>query len=338
MNNVAISVIIANKNGEKFLKRCLDSILLEGGNYEVIVVDDGSTDHSVELLKKYSKIKLIELSENKGASMARNFGVSKSVGGFLLFLDVDTKIKAGWYKEIISFFERNGATGAAQVKLLTMNTNSYDYAGDSMGSLGFLIERARGAVDKGQFDKETPIFSGKSAGMIIRKKIFEQLHGFDEDYQIFLEDTDLFWRTWLAGYQVLFAPKIIVWHAFWTKEKPFDHYIDNQLYFRGCRNMIMTQIKNFGLARLVWNLPLLIVSWNVIALVFLFKGQPERFKALIGGVWWNIANFRKTLIKRIKIQKNRKMTDKKLFELVGQGRGLDYYYGKLMAYTSGKAF
>lgn len=342
MAKPTVSVIIANKNGEKFLKRCLDSILLEIGNYEVVVVDDGSNDSSVEVVKthfgKNEKLKLIVLKSNVGAAKARNLGVTASKGGYLLFLDADTKIKQGWYRETVGFFEKNRMAGAAQAKLLTMNTKKYDYAGDLMGSFGFLIERARGANDIGQFDKTTYIFSGKSAGMIIRRNVFEKLGGFDEDYQIFLEDTDLFWRTWLSGYKVMFMPTIVVWHAYWTDEKPFSHYIDNQVFYRGCRNMIATQIKNFGVVRLFWNLPLVICTWMVLAIVFLVKGKPERFLALIEGVAWNIINLRKTLNKRNLIQKSRKISDNDLFRLVGTCRSLGYYLGKLRAYTSGVSF
>lgn len=342
MGKPTVSVIIANKNGEKFLKRCLDSILLEIGNYELIVVDDGSTDGSLCLLNKFfgknRKVSIVDLGKNVGASKTRNVGVKKSLGKYFVFLDADTKIKPGWYRETIRFFEKNRTVGAAQVKLLTMNTTKYDYAGDLMGSFGFLVERARGAVDMGQFDETTYIFSGKSAGMIIRRNVFEKLGGFDEDYQIFLEDTDLFWRTWLAGYQVLFAPTIVVWHAYWTGEKPFSHYVDNQVFYRGCRNMIATQIKNFGTVRLFWNLPLVICTWMILAVVFLIKGKPERFLALIKGVAWNIINLRKTLVKRSLIQKSRKISDRELFGIAGTSRDLGYYLGKLRAYTSGVSF
>lgn len=342
MGKPTVSVIIANKNGEKFLKRCLDSILLEIGNYEVVVVDDGSTDGSVNLLNKYfgknRRVIFVNLGKNLGASRARNVGVEKSGGKYLMFLDTDTKIKQGWYEETVKFFEENRKVGAAQVKLLTMNTKKYDYAGDLMGSFGFLIERARGAADMGQFDEKTIIFSGKSAGMIMRRNVFEKLGGFDEDYQIFLEDTDLFWRTWLAGYQVLFMPTIVVWHAYWTDEKPFSHYVDNQVFYRGCRNMIATQIKNFGAVRLFWNLPLVICTWMILAVAFLIKGKPERFFALIKGLMWNVINLRKTLVKRNLIQKSRKISDSELFGLAGTSRSLGYYLGKLRAYTSGVSF
>lgn len=337
-----ISLIITNRNGAKFLIRCLGSIFVDKGDYEVILIDDGSNDSSIEIIKtcfgKNVKLNLVVLKNNVGAAAARNLGVKKSTGKYLMFLDADTKIKQGWFRETIRFFEENRKVGAAQVKLLTMNTKKYDYAGDFMGSFGFLIERARGATDTGQFDEITSIFSGKSAGMIIRRIVFEKLGGFDEGYQIFLEDTDLFWRTWLAGYKVLFVPTIVVWHAYWTDEKPFSHYVDNQVFYRGCRNMISTQIKNFGIVRLCWNLPLVICTWLILAVVFLIKGKPERFFALTKGVAWNIVNLKTTLTKRLKIQKSRKISDNELFTIVGTSRDLGYYLGKLRAYTSGESF
>jgi len=337
-----VSVIIASKNGEKFLKRCIDSILLESGNYEIIVIDDGSTDQSGSLLRKLYddniKVNLVSLKHNVGAARARNIGVSESRGKYLLFLDADTKIKSGWFIEVISFFDRNKLAGAAQVKLLTMGTNKYDYAGDAMGSLGFLIERARGVVDGGQFDQETPIFSGKSAGMIIRRKTFEQLSGFDEDYQIFLEDTDLFWRTWLAGYQVLFAPKITVWHAYQTDEKPFSYYIDNQVFYRGCKNTLTTLIKNLGIERLWYLFPVNVGCWVVLAVFALLKMDLRRSSNIIGGIIWNIINLDDTLKKRRVIQFNRVVSDDQIFKKVGGKQNWQYYLGKGIAYIFNKPF
>jgi GT2 family glycosyltransferase len=304
-----VSVVIANKGGERFLKRCLDSIVVEKGDYEVIVVDDPN---------------------GVGAAAARNFGVANSTGKYILFLDVDTKIWPGWYKEILSFFRRNKKTGAAQVKIMRMGKNKFDSAGEFMGPFGFLVERARGAKDNGQFDEEELIFSGKSAGMIIRREVFEKLGGFDEDYQIFLEDTDLFWRVWLLGWQVRFCPKIVVEHAYLTKEKPMSFYLDNKVFYRGCRNTIMNLIKNLEVGRL-WVVPVNVLCWLVLGLMFCLKGDLKRGKAMFAGVGWNIMHLPKTL-------KKRKLWDGKLPSEVMATRDLNYYFGKAKAYVTGRPF
>ena len=337
--SVLVSVVIANKNGEKFLERCLVSVLVEKGNFEVIVVDDGS-DLAVSLggVVTLGKVKVIRLDKSVGAAEARNVGVKNSTGKYVLFLDVDTKIHLGWYKEILSFFKRNKKTGAAQVKLLTMGTKKFDSAGEHTGQFGFLVERARGAKDVGQFDKEVEIFSGKSAGMIIRREVFKKLEGFDIDYQIFLEDTDLFWRVWLLGWEVRFCPRVVVEHAYLTKEKSFDHYVQNRVFYRGARNTVMNLVKNLGWKRALWVVPVNVFCWLLLGVVFFLKGEFKRGWAMFAGVGWNVLNFYKVLGKRSLVQSGRKISDEDLFLRVGIKRGLGYYLGKALTYLTGKTF
>lgn len=338
-NKVLVSVVIASKNGEKFLKVCLEAVFKEKGSFEVLVVDDGS-DLPVVLTDKMKRrgLRLIRLTESVGAAQARNIGVASSRGKYILFLDVDTKIHSGWYEEILSFFKKHKKAGAAQVKLLTMGTNKFDSAGEYMGPFGFLIERARGAKDQGQFDEEALIFSGKSAGMIIRRSVFESLRGFDKDYQIFLEDTDLFWRVWLSGREVRFCPKVVVEHAYMTKKKSFDHYIKNKVFYRGARNTIMNLVKNLGSKRVWWVVPVNVMCWSVLGVVFFLKLDFKRSWAMFSGIGWNALNFSKVLKKRKLVQEKRKISDEELFLQVGFKQGLGYYLGKAQAYLTGKPF
>jgi len=343
-----ISVIIANFNGGKFLPKCLSSILQEEGNYEVIVVDDGSTDGSIQYLKtqeskfknttKKSRLKIIFNRNNLGAAAARNIGVKASLGKYLFFLDNDTKIKKGWFDEVIHFFSTHKKTGIAQAKLLKMGTDRFDYAGDYLGPFGFLIERARSARDKGQFDKEEQIFALKSAAMIAKRNVFEKIGGFDPDYKIFWEDTDIAWRAWLAGYRVLFTPKIVVWHAYGTDQKSSKPYVSNKVYYRGCRNNIVTLLKNLGIKKLFLTLPINVACWFLLAFVFLLRADFKKSLAIARGIWWNFVNFPSTLKKRRKIQKERKVSDDKLFAAVGAKRNILYYFGKGIAYVRGQPF
>lgn len=338
-----ISVIIPNFNGERFLERCLQSVFLEKERpFEVIVVDDGSTDRSVALLKKKfgqeKKLKIVALKNHVGAAEARNVGVKASRGKYLLFLDNDTKIKKGWSGEIINFFKENKKAGMAQEKILKMGSNQFDYAGDYLGPFGFLIERARSAPDKGQFNRADKIFALKSAAMLARRDVFIKLGGFDSDYKIFWEDTDIAWRSWLAGYEVLFAPKIVVWHAYGTKEKDQEIYQQYQVTYRGCKNMITTLIKNLGFKKLILILPVNLSCWSVLALLSLARLDISKSLAIIKGILWNFIHFSKTLRKRKEIQAKRIIGDEKLFALVGAKKTIPYYLGKGLAYVRGKPF
>ena len=340
-----VSIIIPNFNGEKFLERCLKSIFLEKRkSFEVIIVDDCSIDNSVSLIRKLrkteinKKLKLIVLKNRVWTAKATNIGVKNSKGKYLLILDNDTKIKKGWFNEVVQFFKKNKRAGVAQPKLLKMGTNKFDYAGDYLGPFGFLIERARGTPDIGQFNKTEKIFALKSAAMLVRRDVFNKLGGFDENYKIFWEETDFCWRTWLIDYQVLFAPQIVVWHAFGTKEKGVQTYIHHQVYYNGCKNTITTLIKNLGNKKLLFILPVNAGCWLFLAIGFLLRLDIKKSFALVKGVFWNIIYLPQILIKRKEIQSKRKIADQELFAIVGDKRNFPYYFGKGIAYIMGKPF
>lgn len=342
-----ISVIISSFNGKHFLERCLESLFSEKGcSYEVVLVDNGSTDGSLEFVREKfgneDQLKLVAIKENVGVAKARNIGAANASGRYFFFLDNDTKTKAGWSDEIVRFFEGNKKAGLAQAKLLKMGSNRFDSAGDWLSPLGFLVERARSAEDRGQFDRVAPILSLKTAAAIVKREVFEKIGGFDKDYYIFWEDTDFAWRTWLAGYQVLFAPRITVWHAYGTQEKDERYYQRYQKFYRitylGCRNTITTLIKNLGRKRILTMLPTNIGCWLALSLLFLVRLRFDKTLAIFKGLLWNLIHLPQTLRKRDKIQSGRRISDDELFLKVGTKRELSYYLGKALAYVTGRPF
>lgn len=342
-----ISVVTINYNGKKFLERCLSSILAERERpFEIVLVDNGSTDNSVEFIRgrfgHEEKLELVVLEKNVGPAKARNIGVRKSSGQYILILDNDTRIKKGWFDKIINFANQHKDFGLAQPKLLTMGTNKFNYAGDLISPLGFLVERARGAEDEGQFDKVEKIFAFNTASVFFQKKVFEKLGGFDGDYYFYWEEPDLAWRTWLAGYQVLLAPSITVWHAYGTNEKSKSYYKRRRRFYQaayfGCRNTITTLIKNLELKNLIRILPVNIGCWFALSLLFLAQLKIERSLAILKGVFWNLTHLPQTLRKRKIVQSTRKINDQELFSLVGTKQGMGYYLGKGWAYVRGRPF
>lgn len=338
-----ISLIIGNYDGKKFLKDCLDSIFKEKNKpFEVILIDDGSTDGSAEYLEKnYSHISnfhLIKNKENLGTSRAYNAGVKTALGKYLFLLNNDTIIQPGWFDEVIKFFDKYKKAAVFQAKIYRMDTNRFDYAGDFMGPLGFLIERAREAEDKGQFDKIDKIFSVKGTAMIVRKNVWDELGGFDEDYKFSLEETDFTWRAWLAGYETLFCPYIQVWHFFGTKKKSMNYYIQAKIFYQGCRNTIATHIKNLGTKRLFTMLPLHIGCWFGLVILSLIRLDFYKASAFLRGIGWNIIFLPKTLKKRAHVQATRKISDDALFKIVGDKKNIGYYFGKAWAYVRNKPY
>lgn len=338
---IKISIIIANYNGEKFLEACLNSIYKEKNKaFEVIIVDDNSQDNSISLLKKnlkwYSNLSLIENKRSRGAAESRNIGVKKSKGEYLFFLDYDTQIKKSWLNEVIQFFESYLDAGAGQAKLLKFNTNFFDYAGDHLSQLGFLVERSKGTVDRGQFDSFDTIFSMKGAAMIVKKDIFNQIGGFDEDYYYLWEEPDLTWRVWLAGYKVYFVPTITVWHHYVTEGKSEEYYKKIDVTYRGVKNGVTTLIKNYGTPKLLSVVPVHILCLICLSVLFLILLEIKKSSDIIRAIFWNIIYLPKILVKRKLIQDSRTISDKKLFNLISIDESSMYFIKKAFSYTLGK--
>lgn len=339
MNSPLFSIVVVNFNGKEYLKNCLDSILNNDySDYEIIVVDNGSTDKSVDFIKdkfvaELNKITVLDLKENLGPAKARNEGVKISRGNYIGFLDNDTKVERDWISQALKGFESSKKIAALQCKLLFLKEkNEFDYAGEYLGSLGFLVPVANyREIDKGQYDVASRILAAKSAGMFIRKDVFKQIGGFDEDYFIFLEETDLGWRCWLAGFEVVFCPTSIVYHHFSATKHIVDKKFNNRLVrFHGVKNYILTLYKNLSLNNLIKIFPLHIFLWACLSFYLLIKGNTQSSINIWKGICWNLANLKKNTRKRASIQEKRVLTDVELFGNLGlmKKRSLFYFIEK----------
>ena len=340
-----VSVIIVNHNGIEFVDRCLHSVLSSNyPNFEVIFVDNASTDGSLEYVKRIfgndPKSRYVENLGSFGPAVGRNRGANISKGAYLVFLDNDTEIMENSISELVRALEDDNSIGSGQAKLLRMGTKEYDCAGDYLGPLGFLIERSRGAKDTGQFDFITDILSAKSAASIIRKDLFDRIGGFDEDFYMYLEETDLSWRLWLAGYRVVFVPKSIVYHAYGTKKKAKrQYYPEYVVRYYGSRNYISTLIKNLGFLNLIKILPLHIFSWLGLSTMFVCRKKFKDAFWIIKAIIWNLANAGTLIKKRRFIQRNiRKVGDSQIMAKIMISNPFGYYLGKAVSYLYGKPF
>jgi len=341
-----VSLVIVNHNGIQFVDECLRSVFNSNyANFEVIFVDNGSTDKSLEYVKKAfgseNRLHFVENRASLGPAVGRNRGAKLAKGKYLIFLDNDTQVEKNFIGELTKVLESDNSIGSGQAKLLRMGTdNLYDCAGDYLGPLGFLIERSRGAKDTGQFDYIANILSAKSAASIIRKELFDRIGGFDEDYYMYLEETDLSWRVWLSGFRVVFIPLAKVYHAFNTPKKDFKRYYPKYIVrYYGCRNYIATLIKNLNYLNLIKILPLHLCCWILLSCFFALKGGLYDSYLILKGVGWNILNTPSLLKKRRFINSNiRKATDSSILSKIMEQKNISYYSGKGFAYLMGRPF
>jgi len=310
-----ISVVIPCFNAKKHIGACLDSILKSKfPNYEIIVIDDGSTDGGRKILKKYEKdlrVKVYSFTKNQGPAKARNLGVKKSQGEYIIFLDIDTQIKSGCLKEVVNAFKKNKNIGGAQLKLLKGKTNKLDSAGHFLSLIGFPYEIGVGENEK-KYDRKKLIFGAKSAGMVVRKDVFEKINGFDEDYFIYGEDTDLSWRIWLAGYKILYLPKARVYHF---QKSSLNKKTKHRIFYEGAKNNTGNNLKNANVKMLVWMLPLHFLGWLLLSLKLILQKRFKMALSIYQGLIWNLANPNKILKKRQQINRYRK-TNNQLSQII----------------------
>lgn len=335
MKQFDFSIVIVTHNGLKYIDACVNSIYSSNiKNFEIIVVDNGSCDGTVKFLKnkyKQNTLKIVELDKNYGPAKARNQGVKEASGKYLGFLDNDTIVQKDWSNEAKKAFENDDKLGIVQCRLmLNRERTKIDYIGEYLGSNGFLVQRVpAGTVYNKSFDKEEYILAAKSAGMFIRKKTFDEIGGFDDSYFIYVEETDLGWRSWLVGYTAKFIPNSIVYHEFGTSTVILG--TDKANYnakFHGTKNYIQTLIKNLDPTNLKKILPLHVILWMGLSVHVLLKGQWRASLWILEGIFWNLTHLSETLEKRNFIQQNRKVSDKELFKTLMVKKPFSYFLSK----------
>lgn len=240
-----ISIIIVNYNGVLHLEKCLASLKkVDYDNHEIILVDNNSSDDSIEFVKNnYPKIIIIKLDKNYGFAYPNNVGAKNARGPLLLFLNNDTITTPNFVSELVKIMNSDPKIGICQSLLLKIN-NEVDSSGDFIDSIGV----AYSSKERVRTVKE--ILSAKGASMIIRKDIFERLGGFDEKFFVSFEDVDLGWRCWIIGYKVVVVPASIVYHI----GGQTINKMKSELAFHGIKNQISMKITNFEVKLAVKNL------------------------------------------------------------------------------------
>ncbi len=211
----SVSVIIPNWNGVEHLPTCLDSLRRQTvADVEVIVVDNGSTDGSLNLLeRRYPQARLLPLGENRGFAGACNAGMRAARGAFLVLLNNDTEVDPRWLEEVLAAFRRHPEAGLVASKMLLFDRRDiFHTAGDFYRVDGVPGNRGVWQRDEGQYDREEYVFGACGGSAAYRRTMLEQVGLLDEAFFYSCEDVDLAWRAQLAGWRCVYAPRAVVYH------------------------------------------------------------------------------------------------------------------------------
>jgi GT2 family glycosyltransferase len=208
------SLIIVNWNGRDLLEDCLPS--LENQTItaeEIIVVDNGSNDDSVEFLKiSFPSVKVVALDKNYGFAKANNIGIRLASGPRIALLNNDTVVDSKWLEELNHALDNHPEVGFCASKMLMYrDPNIIDSAGDMLG-IAKAYKRGHGRPNGTEFNEPEYVFGACAGAAIYRSEMLNDIGLFDETFVTNLEDVDLSFRAQLVGYKCMYVPSAVVYH------------------------------------------------------------------------------------------------------------------------------
>lgn len=269
--NCRTTVVIPNYNGMNYIENCLDSLFRGSRMPAVIVVDNGSSDGSCELVRdKYPQVKLIALRENTGFCHAVNVGIEETETEFVFLLNNDTTVEENCVEELEKVMENSHSFFSAGAKMINMKfPEKIDDAGDFYCALGWAFARGK---DKpaANYQKGGRIFAACGGAALYRTSLLREAGMFDEEHFAYLEDIDIGYRANIMGYRNVFAPEAVVYHAgsgvSGSRHNAFKVDLSS-------RNSIYLVYKNMPFLQILINLPFLLAGFLVKYLFFIKKGM-----------------------------------------------------------------
>ncbi|MBX9570777.1 MAG: glycosyltransferase family 2 protein [Candidatus Obscuribacterales bacterium] len=309
-----VSVVIPNWNGKKFLKGCLDSLIQSSyGQIEIVIIDNGSHDGSVEFLEEnYPQVKLIKFAQNTGFSVAVNAGITNSTGEFVALLNNDTTVDPLWITNMVAAMREHPEIGSTGCKMLAYDNHKLlDGAGDGYRRGGLPGRIGHREIDLGQFDQERYILGPCGGAALYRRSMLDDIGLFDSDYFAYLEDVDIGLRAQSAGYKCLYVPSAIMYHLGCGTTGSGYHPLVVRL---SSQNNWNTIVKNIPLPLLLKFMPQ-IIYWQAFyfAVVIVRGGQVIPW---LEGTGRALLLLPKMLKKRADINKRRKVSLSYLEEVI----------------------
>ncbi len=256
-----VSINLLTFDGEKYIEDCLNSVFSQSyPNIEVLVIDNSSSDKTVETVEKVEKVKKFRLIKNKrnlGFAAGHNQGIKESKGEYILCLNQDVVLEKNFVMQVVEVLEKDKKIGAVQGKLLRQN-DIIDTTGLLMLKNRRIVNRGQGEKDVGQYNKEEEVFGADGAAPIYRREALEDIkipinisvnqftpldtklsngasqrksastkyEYFDEDFFCYKEDVDLAWRLKLSGWKTIYTPQSLAWHPRGSGDSAAYNFLD----------------------------------------------------------------------------------------------------------------
>ncbi|MEJ0088283.1 MAG: glycosyltransferase family 2 protein [Limisphaerales bacterium] len=313
-NQHSVSIIIVNYNGLNWLKACLESVrCLEGVITEVIVVDNASTDGSMEALCAYPWVKVVQSDQNLGFAGGNNLGLRDCSFDYVLLLNNDTVIVPNFLQPLCDYLDQHPEVGVVQGKMqLPRFGGALDVCGSYLTWLGLPYHYGFYKTDQPQYQHSRPVFSGKGACLMFRRDIIKRIGGFlfDDSFFCYYEESDFCHRVWLAGWEVHFVATTPIQHFMGaTAGGPqagfvLRHYL---------RNMTFSLLSNLSIPSLFRIMPFFFSVQLASAAISVITFRKAQFQAHLESLLLPFQKFKAIIARRKLIKIIRRRSDGDLF-------------------------
>ncbi len=246
MNKPKVSVVLVNYRGAEDTLNAIESLLdcdWDASKLEIIVVDNASGDDSLEKLGAVkNKIKLIVSENNLGFAGGVNLGVKGATGEVIALLNNDARADKNWITSAVEKLNSDKEIAAIACKVLNWDGSKIDFVDGSLTWYGMGYKREAEKPVNQVIDYERDVLFATGSAMFVKKSIFDEVGGFDENFFMFYEDVDLGWRLNLFGYKVKYLPTSIAYHKHHASIEKFGQYHEHYLLER---NALLSLYKNY---------------------------------------------------------------------------------------------
>lgn len=326
MTPPVVSIIIVNYNGAGFLKGCLDSLRnVSEPSFEVILVDNASTDNSLDVLKKYPNVQLVKSQENVGFAGGNNLGLEHARGAYVLLLNNDTIVHPEFLAPLVHYLDAHPEAWVVQGKMTLPNyQNSLDVCGSFLTAFGVPYHYGFYKPDQPKYSRNFPVFSGKGACLMLRRDIVSKVGGFlfDPEFFCYYEESDFCHRVWLAGGEVHFVGAKPIQHLMGSTAGGPHSLFTLRHYLR---NMTFSLSSNLSALYALRILPLFFGVLFVSALAALARGKVSVCGAHFSAVFHLFRRLPEVARRRKLISIIRTRTDRQIAGKVLRTPRLSYF-------------